>query len=141
MNRSVSEHSNLLFSFLEDFAYKNFWKWQHYNRGLDIDNDITERSSDKNYIYSETMLHKIYDITGHLCGHRMYNLFHLNRLRSEYKETFQKYYEFSRHANAATALSYNLPAQCILFREHSEGLYYAKEVTVGHIRSFTEYVR
>ena len=51
VNRSVSEHCNLLFSFLEDFTYKNFWKWQHYNRALDINNHITERSSNllRNY--------------------------------------------------------------------------------------------
>ena len=48
VDRSVSEHSNLLFSYLEDFVYKNFWKFcVHFNRGLDIDNYITERSSIK----------------------------------------------------------------------------------------------
>ena len=73
------------------------------------------------------MLHKVYDITGYLCGHRIFNLFHLNRLRSDYKDTFQNYYVNSRHANGATALLHDLPAQYILFREHSEGLYYAKK--------------
>ena len=72
------------------------------------------------------MLHKVYDITGYLCGHRIFNLIHLNRLRCDYKETFQKYYNYSRHPNGATALLHRLPAECILFREHSEGLYYAK---------------
>ena len=127
LNRSTSEQSNLLFCYLEDFLYQNFWKWYHNIRGFDVDNYITERSTDSTYDYSETMLHKIYDITGYLCGHRIFNLIHLNRLRVKIKEVFQNYYENSRHANGKTALSHNLPVQCLLFREHSEGLYYAKK--------------
>lgn len=127
LNRSTSEQSNLLFCYLEDFLYQNFWKWYHNKIGLDVNNYITERSTDSTYDYSETMLHKIYDITGYLCGHRIFNLIHLNRLRVEFKEIFQNYYDNSRHANGTTALSHNLPAQCLLFREHSEGLYYAKK--------------
>ena len=126
LNKSTSEQSNLLFCYLEDFLYQNFWKWYHNIRGLDVDNYITERPTDSTYDYSETMLHKIYDITGYLRGHRIFNLIHLNRLRVEYKEVFQNYYDNSRHANGATALSHELPAQCLLFRDHSEGLYYAK---------------
>ena len=104
LNRSVSEQSCLIFLYLKDFLYKNFWKWHHFSRGLHVDNFITERSSDTNYEYSPTMLHKVYDITGYLCGHRLFNLIHLNKLRSEYIETFQNYYNFSRHTNGATAL-------------------------------------
>ena len=43
LNRSTSEQSNLLFCYLEDFLYKNFWKWLHRIKGLDVDDYITER--------------------------------------------------------------------------------------------------
>ena len=75
LNRSTSEQSNLLFCYLEDFLYQNFWKWYHNIRGLDVNNYITERSTDSTYDYSGTMLHKIYDITGYLCGRRILLLF------------------------------------------------------------------
>ena len=125
-NRSVYEESNLLYCYLEKFLYTNFWSWHHHSRGLDVSNYIIERSSDITYNYSETMLHKVYDITGYLCGHRIYNLIHLNRLRSDYKEVFQIYYSYSRHSCGRTAISCGLPAEYTLFREHSEGLYYPK---------------
>ena len=126
IHRCTHEQGRLLFCYLEDLSYKNFWTWHHQNKGLHVDNFITQRASDTKFDYSETMLHKVYDITGYLCGHRVYNLIHLNRLRHDYVETFQNYYNFSRHANGNDALAHNLPAQCILFREHSEGLYYSK---------------
>ena len=77
-SRNVSEQSNFLFCYLENFAYKNFWKHNHFSRGLGVDSFITERSSDSTYNYSVTMLHKLFDITGYLCGHRVYNLIHLH---------------------------------------------------------------
>jgi hypothetical protein len=136
INRCVSEQSRLIFCYIEDFLYKNFWKWHHFSRGLHVDNFITERSTDTNYDYSPTMLHKVYDITGYLCGHRLFNLIHLNRLRHEYIDTFQNFYSFSRHTNGATALLHGLPAQGMIFREHSEGLYYSK----GEIFEFIKIV-
>ena len=134
INRSINEQGRSIFCYLEDLSYKNFWTWHHQNKGLHVDNFITERASDINFDYSETMLHKVYDITGCLCGHRIYNFIHLKRLRQDYVKTFQNYYIFSRHANGNDALAHNLPALCILFREHSEGLYYPKADNFNFIK-------
>lgn len=99
---------------------------------MDVSNYIAERSSDSDYNYSETMLHKVYDITGYLCGHRIYNLNHMNRLRSDYKEVFQ----ISDHPCCGrTAILCGLPAEYTLFREHSERLYYPKAENLVFIKS------
>ena len=131
---SVSAQSRLIFFYLEDFLYKNFWKWFHMTKKLHVTDYIKERINDEEFEFSPTMLHKVYDITGYICGHRIYNLLHLNRLRPEYVTTFQNYYKNSRLADGHTALMQGLPAECILFREHSQGLYYSKEANLDFIK-------
>ena len=131
---SVSTQSRLIFFYLEDFLYKNFWKWLRMKKKLHVTDYIKERTNDEEFEYSTTMLHKVYDITGYICGHRIYNLLHYNRLRSEYVNTFKSYYANSRLADGHTALMQGLPAECILFREHSQGLYYSKEANFKFIK-------
>ena len=45
------------------------------------------------YPYSDTMLDKVNDITGYLCGARLHSMIHLNRLKSEYRYVFTEYYK------------------------------------------------
>ena len=124
----------LIFLYLEDFLYKNYWQWHHFSKGLHVDNFIKERPTDSSYPFSPTLLHKLYDICGYLCGHRLYNLFSLNRLRSAYTTTFKEYHKSNRLANGSDAIRLNLPAECTLFREHSQGLYYCKSDTFDFIK-------
>ena len=124
----------LIFLYLEDFLYKNYWQWHHFSKGLHVDNFIRERPTDSSYPFSPTLLHKLYDISGYLCGHRLYNLFSYNRLRSAYTATFKEYHKFNRLANGSDAINLNLPAECSLFRKHSQGLYYCKSDTFGFIK-------
>ena len=131
---SVSAQSRLIFLYLEDFLYKNFWQWLHMKKNLHVTDYIKERVNDEEFEYSTTMLHKVYDITGYICGHRIYNLLHFNRLRSEYVNTFKSYYMNSRLADGHAALMQGLPAECILFREHSQGLYYSKGANFEFIK-------
>ena len=99
---SVSTQSRLIFFYLEDFLYKNFWKWLRMKKKLHVTDYIKERTNDEEFEYSTTMLHKVYDITGYICGHRIYNLLHYNCLRSEYVNTFKSYYADSRLADGHT---------------------------------------
>ena len=120
------EDSNLLFGFLEFYLYENFWKWLHASKGIHVSNFIKERTNDSNYPFSVTMLDKIYDVTGYLCGARIFNLLKYNRLKGEYRYVFNEYYTNSRYPNGSMALRDKLPANCLLFRQHSEGLYFAR---------------
>lgn len=124
---NLKEDVNLLFGFIEQYLYENYWKWLHSSKGLHISNFIRERPNDEDYKFSPIMLDKIYDITGYLCGARLYNLMHFNRLKSEYRYLFNEYYTHSRYPNGCMAIEDKLPAQFLLFRQHSEGLYFARE--------------
>lgn len=120
------EDSNLLFGFIEQYLYDNYWKWLHIEKGIDVSNFIKERTDDASYEFSPTMLDKIYDITGYLCGARLSNVLKYNRLKSEYRFVFTEYFTHSRHSTGAMALEAGLPANYLLFRQHSEGLYFAR---------------
>ena len=120
------EDSNLLFGFLELYLYENFWKWLHTAKGIHVSNFIKERPNDSNYPFSVTMLDKIYDVTGYLCGARIFNLLKYNHLKSEYRYVFNEYYTNSKYPNGSMALKDKLPANYLLFRQHSEGLYFAR---------------
>ena len=125
---NIYEESNLLFSFLEKILCHNFWSWFHKEKGIHVDDFIKERPlTDSSYRYSQVMLDKIYDITGYLCGHRLFNLLSLNRIKREHRNVFEEYHIHSRYPNGSMAVSDNLPAAYLLFREHSEGLYFAKK--------------
>jgi hypothetical protein len=123
---TVYEESNLVFGFLDKYIYENFWKWLHLEKGMHISQHIRERESDVNYPYSATMLDKVYDITGYLCGARLHNMIRLNRLKCDYKYVFTEYYKMSRYPNGSMAVLDGLPANYLLFRQHSEGLYFAR---------------
>ena len=82
---NLFEDSNLLFGFIEQYLYDNYWKWLHIEKGIDVSNFIKERTDDAPYEFSPTMLDKIYDITGYLCGARLSNVLKYNRLKSEYR--------------------------------------------------------
>ena len=69
---------------------------------LHVTDYIKERITDETFEYSGTMLHKIYDITGYICGYMIYNLIHLNRLRTDYKAIFQNYSTNSRLTDGNT---------------------------------------
>ena len=69
---------------------------------------------------------KIYDITGYICGHRVSNLLKYNKLRSDYRDTFLQFHTQSRHDSGSTAVEKGLPARYLLFRQHSEGLYFSR---------------
>jgi hypothetical protein len=95
--------------------------WLHLTKKLHVADYIKERITDETLEYSSTMLLKIYDTTGCISGHRIYNLINLNRLRPDYKAIFQNYYTNSRLTDGHTALMQGLPAKCLLFRKHSAG--------------------
>ena len=124
---NLNEDINLLFGFIEQYLYENNWKWLHSSKGLHVTNFIKERPGDECYEFSPTMLDKIYDITGYLCGARLYNIMHFNKLKSEYRYIFNEYYTHSRYPNGHMAIQDKLPAHFLLFRQHSEGLYFARE--------------
>ena len=124
---NLNEDTNLIYGFMEQYLYENYWKWLHSTKGLHVSNFIKERPGDELYKFSHTMLDKIYDITGYLCGARLYNLMHFNRLKSEYRYIFNEYYTHSRYPNGSMALKDNLPANFLLCRQHSEGLYFARQ--------------
>ena len=50
------EDSNLLFGFMEQYLYDNYWKWIHSEKGMDVSNFIKERPSDSKYVFTTTML-------------------------------------------------------------------------------------
>ena len=79
---AANEESNIVFGFLDKFFYENFWKWLDVEKGIHVSNHIKERTTDIDYPYSDTMLDKVYDITGYLCGARLHNVIRLNRLKS-----------------------------------------------------------
>ena len=128
------EDSNLLFGFMEQYLYDNYWKWIHSEKGMDVSNFIKERPSDSKYVFTTTMKDKIYDITGYLCGARLSNLLRYNRLRSEYHFVFTEYYTHSRYPNGKMAVTDGLPAGYLLFRQHSEGLYFARAANFDFIK-------
>ena len=119
-NISVSVRSSLIFCNLEDYLYKDFWLWLHLTKKLHV-TDYIGTITDETCEYSSTMLHKICDITGYICGHRVYNLIHLNRLHTDYKAIFQNYYTNSRLIDGHTVLLQGLPAVCLRNNEHSTG--------------------
>ena len=117
METNRFEDSNLLFGFMEEYLYDNYWRWLHIEKGIDVSSFIKERPNDDSYDFSTTMLDKIYDITGYLCGARLFNLLKYNRLKSEYRFVFTGYYTHSRHPNGTMALRAGLPADYLLFRQ------------------------
>jgi nitroreductase len=76
-------------------------------------------------MYSATMLNEVYDITAYLCGARLHYMIRLSRLKCDYKYVFTEYYKMSRYPNGSMAVLDGLPAEYLLFRQHSEGLYFA----------------
>lgn len=130
----VNEESNLIYYCLEDLLYSNFWGWMRMEKGNSVYNYTKERDTDTFYDFSPTMLDKIYDITGYLCGYRIHSLVSHNSLKSEYKRVFLDYHLHSRLVNGFMALSQKLPAECLLFREHSGGLYYSKRENFEFIK-------
>jgi hypothetical protein len=124
MNRF--EDSNLLCGIIEQYLYDNYWKWLDIKKEIDVSNFIKERSDDDSYEFSPIMLDKIYDITGYLCGARLSNVLKYNRHKSEYRFVFTKYFTHSRHSTSTMALKAGLPANYLLFRQHFEGLYFAR---------------
>ena len=123
---AANEESNIVFGFLDKFIYENFWKWLHVEKWIHVSNHIKERTIDVDYPYTDTMLDKVYDVTGYLCGARLHNMIRLNRLKSEYRYVFTEYYKMSRYPNGSMAVEDGLPAGYLLFRQHSEGLYFAR---------------
>jgi hypothetical protein len=95
---------------------------------------IRERETDLDYPYSATMLEKVYDITGYLCGAQLHNMIRLNRLKCDYKYVFTEYYKMSRYPNGSMAVLDGLPAEYLLFPQHSEGLYFAGVGNFGFIK-------
>lgn len=134
MGLSIHEESNLIYCCMEELLYKNFWNWIRKEKGTTVHDFIKERDSDAHYEFTLPMLDKIYDICGYLCGFRVLNLIRLNRIKSEYREVFQDYHSHSRLQNGTVALMSGLPAECMLFREHSGGLYYSKTANFNFIK-------
>ena len=133
---SFHEESNLIYCHVEDLSYMNFWEWMQKGKGQSVHDYIKERPSDLTYQFCETMLDKIYDITGYLCGHRIGCLLQKNRLKSDYKWVFVAYHSNSRLENGYIDLLQGLPAELSLFREHSGGLYHVKK----HIFDFNKVI-
>ena len=50
----------------------------------------------------------------------------LNRLKCDYKYAFTEYYKMSRYLNGSMAVLDGLPAEYLLFPQHSEGFYLAR---------------
>ena len=134
MGLTIHEESNLIYCCMEELLYKNFWNWIRKERGTSVSDFIKERDSDAHYEFTPPMLDKIYDICGYLCGYRVINLIKLNRIKSEYRKVFQDYHSHSRMLNGTMALTCRLPAECLLFREHSGGLYYSKTANFNFIK-------
>lgn len=95
------EEINIIFGNLDSFIYKYFWEWLHKKKGMHVSNFIKERESDVNYPYTAPMLDKVYDITGYLCGARLYNMITLNRLKKDYRYVFNEYYQTCRYPNGS----------------------------------------
>ena len=121
-----SEERNILFGVLELNLSDNFWRWIQLEKKQHWSDFIKERDNDTSLTYSAAMEDKIYDITGYLCGHRISNLIKYNKLRSVYKDTFLQFYNHSRYDLGTSALADGLPARYLLFRQHSEGLYFSR---------------
>ena len=128
------EDSNLVFGYLDKFIYECFWKWLHLEKGIDVSDFIKERDSDIKFPYSAIMLDKVYDITGYLCGSRLKNMLNYNRLRKDYIFVFTEYYKESRYPNGSMAVLDGLPAEFLIFRQHSEGLYFARAANFNFIK-------
>ena len=106
----------------------NFWSLFHKEKKIHVDDFIKERpSTNSTYEYSGVMLDKIYDITDYLSGHGIFNRLSLNRIKREHRAVFEKFYVHSQYPNRTMAISENLPACYLLFRQHSEGLYFARK--------------
>ena len=123
---SSTEESSLLFGSLELFLSENFWMWVSLEKQQHWSNFIKERDSDSSFQFSASMIQKIYDITGYLCGHRIFSMLKYNRLRADYKLVFSEYYTSSRFDSGKTALACGMPARYLLFRQHSEGLHFCR---------------
>jgi hypothetical protein len=134
MGLSIHEESNLIYCCMEELLYENFWHWIRKERGTSVFDFIKERDSDAHYEFTPPMLDKIYDICGYLCGYRVLNLIKLNRIKYEYRKVFQDYHSYSRLQNGTVALMSGLPAECMLFREHSGGLYYSKTANFNFVK-------
>ena len=123
---STSEESNILYESLELYLSESFLKWVMTEKKQHWSNFIKERENDTTYEYSEAMKEKIYDITGYLCSHRIFNVLKYNRLCSDFRDVFHEYYTQSRYDLGSSALSDDMPARYLLFRQHSEGLYFPR---------------
>jgi hypothetical protein len=88
---SFHEESNLIYCYVEDLLYMNIWEWLQKGKWQRVHDYVKERPSDSTYQFCETMLDKILDITGYLCGHRIGSLLQKNRLKSDYKWVFVAY--------------------------------------------------
>ena len=126
-------NSRILFFTLEDYVYSQVWVWISREKGMDISNFIRERPTDINFEFSLTILSKIYDITGYLCGSRVNNILKYKRTKLEYRSLFKTYYMHSK-SSYNEALENKLPAEFLFFREKSEGLFYAKTENFNFIK-------
>ena len=126
VNEESSEERNLIFGLLELNLSDNVWKWIQLEKKQHWSDFIKERDNDNSFVYSAAMEDKIYDITGYLCGHRVSNVIKYNKLRSEYRDTFLQFHIHSRYDLGTSALADGLPARYLLFRQHSEGLYFSR---------------
>lgn len=61
---NVNMDSSLIFVYLEEFLYQNYWKFHHFRKGLHVDNFFKERANDSSFVFPITLLHKLYDISG-----------------------------------------------------------------------------
>lgn len=72
------------------------------------------------------MKEKIFEIRGYLCGDRIFNVLKYNRLCNDFRDVFHGYHTQSRYDLGSSALSNGMPARYLLFRKHSEGLYFPR---------------
>ena len=112
---STSEESNILYGSLELYLSENFWKWVMTEKKQHWSNFIKERENDTTYEYLEAIKEKIYDITGYLCGHRIFDVLKYNRLCNDFRDVFHEYYTQSRYDLGSSALSDDMPARYLLF--------------------------
>jgi hypothetical protein len=49
---NVNMDSSLIFVYLEEFLYQNYWKFHHFRKGLHADNFIKERANDSSFVFT-----------------------------------------------------------------------------------------
>jgi hypothetical protein len=87
----------------------------HREKGIQVGSYVKASPTDVDYPFSLVMLDKIYDITGYLCGHRIYNMLQKNGLKTDYKVVFEEHQKSSRFPNGGIAVLAGLPATTLYF--------------------------